>query len=143
MASRDRKRPSFKSSHLTQLFRAGTIHVISPTTEAISDSSSSVPLILLHGLGSSSSFWIAPLRTLSGEEIIRNRTVFAYDFDGHGSSAWSGRTHLSIQDLVDDLENLLNTLKIDKVIIGAHSMSAVSILSYYPWFYSWAFMNNH
>lgn len=55
----------------------------------------------------------------------RDRTVIALDWDGHGSTCFSGRMPLSIEDLVSDLSNFMGILKIEKAILLAHSMSAV------------------
>lgn len=105
--------------------RGKKLHIISSAEHWPSTKGFNTSLILLHGLGSSSSAWITSLLTEEGKNIISTRDVIAYDFDGHGLSEWSGRNELSMQGLTDDLKELLDVMKVSKVLIGAHSMSAV------------------
>lgn len=78
-------------------------------------------------LFSSSSFW---LPVFHASKLAEQRRVIAYDFDGHGhKSDFSGTT--SIDSLVTDLKDVLDGLSIQKAVLLGHSMSGVSILSYY------------
>lgn len=54
------------------------------------------------------------------------RDIYAYDLDGHGLSDVSGRDDLTIDDLVEDLRGVLQSLQLTRVVLLAHSMSGVS-----------------
>lgn len=56
-----------------------------------------------------------------------SRDLYAYDFDGHGESDWSGRQQLSMLDYVSDLEGVLASLGLTRVVLVAHSMNGVSV----------------
>lgn len=82
------------------------------------------PVVAIHGLGGSSAFWL-PALACSG--LTKDRDVYAYDMDGHGQSDFSGREP-NIQNYVDDIEEVLNKLNLDRVILVGHSMNGVSIV---------------
>lgn len=67
-------------------------------------------LILLHGLGSSSSFYYACLSIAQ----LQHYRIITYDFDGHGLSPVSTRTEgkgaLNVQELAQDLEGVLDVM---------------------------------
>lgn len=71
---------------------------------------------------SASIFWVPSLRA-SG--LCDRHTIYAYDFDGHGLSDFSGRDQLTVDDLVGDLKDFLATLGLHRVILIAHSMQSV------------------
>lgn len=79
------------------------------------------PVIAIHGLGSALSFWL-PALELSG--LTSNRDVYAYDFNGHGLSDFSGGEP-DLNTLVDDLGLVLDALKLHKAILIGHSMNGV------------------
>ncbi|WP_323735474.1 alpha/beta hydrolase [Methanosphaera sp. ISO3-F5] len=82
------------------------------------------PLILIHGLSDSLEYW-EPLSS-----ILKNKhKIIRYDIRGHGKSPLS-REEISIDLLVDDLNILLNNLKVDECIIVGFSMGGLIGLSY-------------
>jgi pimeloyl-ACP methyl ester carboxylesterase len=85
---------------------------------------SKAPVVAIHGLGGSSAFWLPALQC-SG--LTQDRDVYAYDMDGHGQSDFSGREP-SIQNYVDDIGEVLDTLNLGRVILIGHSMNGVSQL---------------
>jgi len=80
------------------------------------------PIIFLHGLGGSSSFWISAL--LTTPELAERRLLVLYDLDGHGMSSWSGRS-LDIDCLVQDLVHVMRELKIKHAALAGHCLSAL------------------
>ncbi|KAK4051960.1 hypothetical protein OIO90_004490 [Microbotryomycetes sp. JL221] len=82
---------------------------------------------VMHGLGSSTSFYEAPLlagRLSSKYKIVR------YDFDGHGLSPLNDE-QLSIQGLAEDLKHVMDYCKVEVAagVIG-HSMSGLVALTF-------------
>ena len=80
--------------------------------------------ISLRKVCSASTFWV-PALSVSG--LCERHAIYAYDFDGHGLSDFSGRDDLTINDLVEDLKDVLETLKLTRVILMAHSMNGVRL----------------
>ncbi|TXT06162.1 hypothetical protein VHUM_03635 [Vanrija humicola] len=106
---------SFKSSSVALDDRRIAYIVSEPPATAVK----ATPVIAIHGLGGNSSFW---LPALAASGLGAHRTLYAYDFDGHGESDWSGR-QLSIDDLVADLEAVLDILGLRRVVLVGHSMN--------------------
>lgn len=86
-----------------------------------------VPSCAVFWPNRSSNFWRPAFEFAALEH---DRTVFALDWDGHGQTAFSGRDDLSMEDLVTDLLDFADTLNIQRMILLAHSMSAVSGIEY-------------
>ncbi|KAK4046076.1 hypothetical protein OIV83_006381 [Microbotryomycetes sp. JL201] len=85
-------------------------------------------VFFMHGLGSSTSFYEAPLlssRLSSKYKIVR------YDFDGHGLSPLNQTGQLSIESLVQDLAHVMDYAQVDKAagVVG-HSMSGCVALTF-------------
>lgn len=78
------------------------------------------PLVLLHGLTSTSETWTRTAEVLRGDY-----DVIAYDARGHGQSDRSDG-HFSEQDRVDDLLGVLDALGLEKVALIGHSMGGVT-----------------
>ncbi len=83
------------------------------------------PLVLLHGLGSSSSSYLPVLLDPAMKPLLQSRKFIVLDLDGHGLSEFSGQQR-GVAGLVADLEGLLETMELGKVILVGHSMSGVS-----------------
>jgi pimeloyl-ACP methyl ester carboxylesterase len=79
------------------------------------------PLILLHALGDTSSYWDGV-----AVELARDRHAYAVDLRGHGDSDWPGT--YSVQLMCDDLVRFLDSLGLDRVALLGHSMG--SMVSY-------------
>lgn len=83
-------------------------------------------LLLLHGLGSNSTFYQAII-TLSN--LTLTHTIVRYDMDGHGLSP-SSNAEITIDGLTDDLYQIIKHFKLDKVSLVAHSMQGGVALRY-------------
>lgn len=70
------------------------------------------PIVLIHGAGGMFLDWPIELR--------KTMQTIAIDLHGHGLSSGEGRRY--IQDYAEDIIALLDALKIEKAIIGGHSM---------------------
>ncbi|MGI4841457.1 MAG: alpha/beta fold hydrolase [Janthinobacterium lividum] len=75
-------------------------------------------LLCIHGLGGSSNTWTPLLPALSAFKVIR------FDLPGSGRSEL-GRSPLSIDLYVQTVEQLLESLGVDKVHLVAHSMGTI------------------
>ena len=119
--------PSFRSSFIPHpLVPASRIHLVTCDLPA---SESSTPLLLVHGLGSSASFWLPTLSTAQGRTITSERQVYAIDAYGHGVSDFvSAEDSLdrAAETIVGVIEHLLKESGKDKIILAGHSMSGVS-----------------
>ena len=89
----------------------------------VEETGSGTPLVLVHGLGGSTELWrhvIGPL----AEEF----RVVAYDLRGSGRTAPTGPT--SLDELVADLDDLVETLGLGRVLLMGHSMGGSLVLAY-------------
>lgn len=57
--------------------------------------------------------------------LAADREIYIYDHDGHGLSEFSGREP-HIDNLVNDLGEILDALKLKRVVLAGHSMQGVS-----------------
>lgn len=73
------------------------------------------PVVLLHALGETSSGW-APVAAA----LTPTWRVYAPDLRGHGASDWPGS--YAIEQLTADLAAFLDTLGLDRVTLGGHSV---------------------
>lgn len=87
-----------------------------------SGNKAATPLVAVHGLGSASTYWLPALEA-SGQ--CERRDVFAYDFGGHGLSDLHRLDHLTLDDLVQELRDVLSVLHLDRVILLVHSMNGM------------------
>ncbi len=74
------------------------------------------PLVLLHGFPLSSAMWLAQREGLSGDH-----QVITPDLRGFGGSRL-GDDEPSIDAMADDVAELLDTLSLDKAVVGGLSM---------------------
>ncbi|MBI5928413.1 MAG: alpha/beta hydrolase [Chloroflexi bacterium] len=72
------------------------------------------PLILVHGAGVDHSSWSAEIRRLPAVRVL------AVDLPGHGQSQGTG--YQSVIAYADSIKVVMDALKIEKAIIGGHSM---------------------
>ncbi|MDD5562727.1 MAG: alpha/beta fold hydrolase [Thermoanaerobaculaceae bacterium] len=82
----------------------------------VEDHGEGVPVILLHGFPLSSAIW-TPVRT-AVEQVARLVTP---DLRGFGASAKPAAGY-AIADLADDVVRLADALKLDRFVLGGHSM---------------------
>jgi len=85
---------------------------------AIEVSGQGAPLLCIHGLGGSSNIWTPVLPAFDGFQVIR------FDLPGSARSAL-GQTPLSIEGYVRTVEQVLESLGVDKVHVVAHSMGTI------------------
>lgn len=74
-------------------------------------------IVLVHGWAINKTYW------QSQQDLLSNRfTTVALDLGGHGTSGHN-RNSWTVYDYANDVITLINTLKLDKVILVGHSMS--------------------
>src|SRR5579863_10381063 len=83
------------------------------------------PLVLLHGIGSSSRSWRRQIQALS-----RNFKVIAWDAPGYGGSS-DPSGHPSMRYYADRLRELLDALGIDRTFLLGHSTGGVVAQEFY------------
>ncbi|KAM0786402.1 hypothetical protein ACM66B_001868 [Microbotryomycetes sp. NB124-2] len=90
--------------------------------------SDSPAIFFMHGLGSSTSFYEAPLLS---SRLSSKYKVVRYDFDGHGLSPLNDSAKLSIDSLADDLAHVMDHAQVVKAagVVG-HSMSGLVALTF-------------
>tara|TARA_B100001173_G_C15856973_1_gene491286 strand:- start:38 stop:814 length:777 start_codon:yes stop_codon:yes gene_type:complete len=81
-------------------------------------------IVLLHGSGLSHVVWSLTEQYLSNQ----NYNVLSLDLPGHGNS--EGKCLLSIQQISDWIEKVLNKLDISEVTIIGHSQGCLEALEY-------------
>jgi pimeloyl-ACP methyl ester carboxylesterase len=91
---------------------------------AFVDCGAGEPLVLIHGVGLNKQVWQPQLNAFSGEY-----RVIAYDTLGHGNSPIPG-ADLSLDDYIEQLAEMLDTLKIRRVNLCGHSMGALITLGF-------------
>jgi pimeloyl-ACP methyl ester carboxylesterase len=76
-----------------------------------------VPLVLVHGFGNDAHIWddFAPV-------IAPHYRVLALDLRGHGDSAWPLHGEYEYAHHVADLESVLDSLGIDRLVLVGHSL---------------------
>lgn len=89
------------------------------------DKSIGIPLVLVHGAGSSHLAWALQLRDLS-----REYRLIAIDLSGHGMSD-DGLDHVSIEGhFAEEVNALVRFLELDDFILVGHSMGGGVVMSY-------------
>ncbi|KIC93231.1 alpha/beta fold hydrolase [Flavihumibacter solisilvae] len=81
------------------------------------------PIFLVHGFGEDSRIWEQQVNPLAAKY-----RVFLPDLPGAGKSA--GKPGLSIESMADDLAEILDHEKIDKVVMAGHSMGGYVTLAF-------------
>ncbi len=77
-------------------------------------------LVLIHGAGGTHLNWPPQIRRLKGV------AVYAPDLPGHGRSGGVGRQ--TIAGYAGDIRDLLDTLSLERVVLGGHSMGGAIAL---------------
>ncbi|GDX48650.1 hypothetical protein LBMAG25_14680 [Bacteroidota bacterium] len=85
-------------------------------------SSSATPVIFLHGVYFDHHLWDEQIKELS------NRTVITLDMPLHGMSRTITKSDWNLQDCASMLIEILDSLKVSKVIAIGHSWGSMSIL---------------
>ena len=81
------------------------------------------PIILVHGFGEDSRIWEHQLKPL-----VEKYQVFLPDLPGAGKSFY--QPGLSIETMADDLAEILDHEKIEKVVMAGHSMGGYVTLAF-------------
>ncbi len=74
------------------------------------------PLILLHGIAR-----VARAFDHLAPHFSRNYHVIAVDMRGHGDSAWDPRGGYLVEDYVQDIEGLVDQLKLSNIVLWGNS----------------------
>ena len=85
-----------------------------------------VPLVLLHGVGSSAAGWAASAEMLSDRGV----PVIAIDMPGHGESA-KGPGDYSLGSMASAVRDLLADLGLDRVVLVGHSLGGGVALQFH------------
>ena len=83
-----------------------------------------VPIIFIHGVGSRKYAWNSVI-----DELKNGYKCITYDLRGHGESVFD-ESNFTLEDLVEDLENLRFHLNIDKIHLVGHSLGGMIGPSY-------------
>ena len=78
-----------------------------------------IPIIFIHGIGSRKYAWNGVIDKLKNEY-----QCISYDLRGHGESVFD-ESNFTLEDLVEDLENLRFHLNIDKTHLVGHSLGGM------------------
>jgi pimeloyl-ACP methyl ester carboxylesterase len=90
---------------------AGQLHALRGDT---------LPLVLLHGIGSGAASWVQQLETLGG-----TRRVLAWDAPGYGDSTPVAAASPAAADYAARLAGWLDTLGIARCVLVGHSLGAI------------------
>lgn len=93
-------------------------------------SGSGVPVVFLHGMGSSSSVWKPTVRAIEND-----RQCILFDFPGHGSTPLREWDPLTPEDIASIIINEIDKLNIEKFHLVGHSLGGwvgLEIASSYP-----------
>ncbi|KAJ9094351.1 hypothetical protein QFC20_006919 [Naganishia adeliensis] len=118
--------PAFQSSYIPHpLSPSSRIHLITCSPPS---STNTTPILLIHGLGSSASFWLPALSTDVGRQLTADRQVYAIDAYGHGISDFvvqEDSLDRAAETVVGVIEGLVKESGKDKVVLVGHSMSGL------------------
>lgn len=87
------------------------------------ESGAGEPVLLLHGVGSSSGSWV-DFMGVAGE-VLRGRRFIAWDAPGYGDSAPLKPDVPRAADYADSLAAMLAVLGVDKFVLVGHSLGAL------------------
>lgn len=93
------------------------------------DTGKGTPIVLIHGYLESSEIW-----TGFGERLSTTCRILAIDLPGHGRSEVYSETH-SMEMMADIVREILENLKIEKVVVIGHSLGGyvtLAFLDLYP-----------
>ena len=108
---------------LTSLSSGKTLHVETY-------GSGTEPIVFVHGLGGSTTFYHPLLSSLSLKDSKSHKSIL-FDLEGHGLSPTSAQSVISIQSYAGDISSLLSHLSITQPItLVAHSMGCLIALTY-------------
>lgn len=89
------------------------------------DGGSGAPIVLVHGFSDQSISWF-----LADSDLLRGFRFVAVDLPGHGrSEPWTGEK-LSIHDMAEELDKVMEALGIGKFALVGHSMGGMVAQQY-------------
>lgn len=98
------------------------IHYLEATELGYEVDAAKIPIVLVHGLGSSENYYVPILGGLTGHRVVALTTY------GAGQSKSQGES-LTLEELADDVMGLMDHLKIEKACLGGHSMGGPMVLT--------------
>lgn len=98
------------------------IHYLEATDLGYEVDASKLPIILVHGLGSSENYYVPILEGLAGHRVVIPTTY------GAGQSKSQGE-RLTLEELANDVVGLMDHLKIERAVLGGHSMGGPLVLT--------------
>ena len=81
------------------------------------------PLVFIHGVGLDHRMWEPQIKSLNDHSII------TYDLLGHGRTPW-GKEEITLKDFSNQLGDLLQFLKIDKINLIGFSLGSLVALDF-------------
>ncbi|AQH02170.1 alpha/beta hydrolase [Burkholderia sp. KK1] len=97
-----------------------TAHGITGYREAGASHPRTLPVVLLHGIGSGAASWVRQLETLG-----QTRRVFAWDAPGYGASTRVANASPLAIDYAKALSAWLDAIGVDRCVLVGHSLGAI------------------
>ncbi|MCE4574342.1 alpha/beta fold hydrolase [Caballeronia sp. CLC5] len=97
-----------------------TAHGITGYREAGASHPRTLPVVLLHGIGSSAASWVRQLEALG-----QTRRVFAWDAPGYGASTRVASASPLAIDYAKALSAWLDAIGVDRCVLVGHSLGAI------------------
>ncbi|SAK68183.1 alpha/beta fold family hydrolase [Caballeronia catudaia] len=97
-----------------------TAHGVIDYREAGASHSRTLPVVLLHGIGSGAASWVRQLDALGAK-----RRVFAWDAPGYGASTRVADESPVAIDYASALSAWLDAINVERCVIAGHSLGAI------------------
>jgi pimeloyl-ACP methyl ester carboxylesterase len=81
------------------------------------------PLVFIHGVGLDHKMWDSQINSL------KNHSIITYDLLGHGKTPYN-KQEITLNDFSNQLDDLLNFLKIDKINLIGFSLGSLIALDF-------------
>ena len=96
---------------ITRTSASGTFYILNKKEQ-------SIPIVFIHGVGLTYEIWQPQL------DFFKDRSILSYDILGHGKTSLN-KQNISFDDFSDQLINLINELKIDKIHLIGFSIGSL------------------
>jgi pimeloyl-ACP methyl ester carboxylesterase len=83
----------------------------------------STPIVFIHGVGLDHQMWEPQI------EAFKSYSTLTYDLLGHGKTPWS-KDNLNFKDFSNQLNQLLNHLKLEKIYLVGFSLGSLIALNF-------------
>jgi pimeloyl-ACP methyl ester carboxylesterase len=110
--------------HLTIALDGVDLHVVD-WREGGRDATRMATVLLLHGSAGNARIWDPVAHALAP-----HIPTLALDLRGHGNSTWPALPAYTCEDFTRDLGHVVDTLKLERVILTAHSVSVFHAIRY-------------